>query len=75
MFKENIYALRKYKTHVYYHAMVLYPQLTQVPCSIKGCIHKKGNGRCGLKEIRLELDEYGELTGTCLCFKERGGFK
>lgn len=59
------------KGKVYYRALVCYPQSTQLPCKIKGCIHKKRNGRCALKECHLELDEDEKLTGTCLCFKTK----
>ena len=59
------------RAKVYYRALVAYPQRTQLPCKIRGCIHKKRNGRCGLKETRLELDENRNLTGVCLCFKKR----
>jgi hypothetical protein len=60
------------KAKVYYRALVLYPRLTPLSCKIKGCQHKKRNGRCGLKETRLELDENKNLTGVCLCFRKRG---
>ncbi len=59
------------KANIYYRALVRYPQRTQLPCKIKGCTHKKRNGRCGLKECRLELDKDENLTGTCLCFKQK----
>jgi hypothetical protein len=59
------------KGHIYYHALVRYPQRTQLPCTIKGCIYKKRNGRCGLKECRLELDKDENLTGICFCFKQK----
>jgi hypothetical protein len=60
------------RAKIYYRALVRYPQITQLPCGIKGCIHKKRNGRCGLKECRLELDEKDNLTGICLCYQKRG---
>jgi len=59
------------KGKIYYRALVCYPQMTQLPCKIKGCIHKKWNGRCGLKECRLELDEDDNLTGVCFCFEKK----
>jgi hypothetical protein len=63
---------KKYKkAKIYYRALVVYPKYTQLPCTIKGCVHKKKNGRCGLKETRLELDEHDNLTGVCLCFEAR----
>lgn len=54
---------------VCYRALVKYPQFTPLPCSIKGCMSKKRNGRCGLEECHLKLDENDELTGECLMFK------
>lgn len=57
------------KAKVYYRALVCYP--FAYPCRIKGCAHKKRNGRCGLREIRLELDEKGNQTGVCSCFKKK----
>lgn len=72
MFEYDRYAPQRIKAHIYYRAMVLYPQRRQLPCSIKDCANKKKNGRCGLQECRLELDEHEKLTGVCLCFKERG---
>ncbi len=56
---------------IYYRALVRYPQITPLPCKIRECIHKKRNGRCGCKETRLELDENDNLTGKCLCFKQK----
>ena len=50
-------------------ALVRYPQRVPLPCKIKGCANKKRNGRCGLEECLLELDENEKLTGKCLSFK------
>ena len=59
------------KCKIYYRALVWYPQHTQLPCTIKGCVHKKRNGRCGLREARLELDENDNLTGKCFCYESK----
>jgi hypothetical protein len=76
--RSEMFSYNKHEAHkrikkckVYYRALVRYPQTTQLPCKIKGCIHKKRNGRCGLHECRLELDEKDDLTGICLCFRKR----
>ena len=53
------------KSKVYYRGLCRYPQRTPLPCSIKGCKNKKRNGRCGLKEVHLELDDNRDLTGKC----------
>lgn len=73
MFKYNEHEVHKKikKAKIYYRALVCYPYLTPLPCSIKRCAHKKKNGRCGLRECRLELDENDNLTGKCLCFKSK----
>ena len=73
MFSYNKHEANKIliKGNIYYRTLVRYPQRTQLPCAIKGCIHKKRNGRCGLKECHLELDGDENLTGTCLSFKHK----
>ena len=59
------------KAKAYSRALVMYPKCTQLPCSIKGCINKKRNGRCNLKECYLELDQDDSLTGICLSFEPK----
>lgn len=75
---EDLFSYDKYEAHekvtrvkVLYRALIRYPRLNQMPCKIKGCIHKKRNGRCGLEKCQLELDDNDNLTGTCLCFKKK----
>ena len=74
---EHLFSYDKYEAHekvirakVLYRALIRYPQFNQMPCKIKGCIHKKRNGRCGLEKCQLELDDNDDLTGICLCFKK-----
>ena len=60
----------KNKAHIYYRGLVIYPLMEEYPCRIKNCKHKKGNGRCGLREVHLEMDNDRELTDNCYMYEE-----
>jgi hypothetical protein len=59
------------RAQVFERWLCRYPGYTPYVCALKGCAHKKRNGRCGLQECRLEIDEQHNQTGRCLDFEAR----